>query len=331
MSLGTDSNNSELDPSKEGYRQALLSLMEYYSEEYWCAGWAWSLDFMLHLCAEGRWDRLATNHAQALRALVPLAGGWWVWSDEKKGKEFVSLDDWLPKFRAWEEGCKNDEWWEQVRPPKAGVADSNDSIADDDLPRDVRFQSAYARAREIVEGVFKPLTMELAKELVGRDLPGMLHTWRRLYHHALSIKDDETAAFLAACIEDLEFLHGRTYREPAPLSDPSGPTRSIPKRIWVFQGDRGRGIGAVFGDLDGARSWIQRHRLDGSLSEYPMNTGLYDWALDQGNHQAPADGDTASFIANFQDLGRKTLWFAHGAEYTPHPSAGLDVHIKEVP
>jgi hypothetical protein len=61
---------------------------------------------------------------------------------------------------------------------------------------------------------FKPLTLDLARELVGKELPGLLHQWRRLYHHALSIQDQETAEFLAACIRDLEGIHARTYKEP---------------------------------------------------------------------------------------------------------------------
>jgi|GEM_PF-3964399 len=76
-----------------------------------------------------------------------------------------------------------------------------------------KFATAQKGAEAIVSQVFKPLTMELARDLVGKDLPGMLHHWRRLYHHALSIHDQETAAFLGACIEDLERLHARTYMD----------------------------------------------------------------------------------------------------------------------
>ena len=75
------------------------------------------------------------------------------------------------------------------------------------------FTTALDETDPIVSQMFKPLTMELARELVGRDLPILLYRWRRLYHHALSIHEQETAAFLGACIEDLERLHAWTYKD----------------------------------------------------------------------------------------------------------------------
>jgi len=62
---------------------------------------------------------------------------------------------------------------------------------------------------------FKPLTLKLAQDLVGKELPGLLQQWRRLYHHAVSIQDLETAEFLGACIKDLEGIQTRTYCEPS--------------------------------------------------------------------------------------------------------------------
>jgi len=85
---------------------------------------------------------------------------------------------------------------------------------------DAEFRRAVEAGAAIVNATFKPLTLDHAKRLVGRDLLGILHGWRRLYHHALSIQDPETAAFLAACIEDLERLHTITYSESAGHGEP---------------------------------------------------------------------------------------------------------------
>jgi hypothetical protein len=77
-------------------------------------------------------------------------------------------------------------------------------------------QEQMERIGAVVAEVFPPLDLARAKELVGRDLAGSLHSWRRLWHHANATGDAKTADFLSACIEDMERIQTRTYRDGEP-------------------------------------------------------------------------------------------------------------------
>ncbi|MGE8242425.1 MAG: DUF7710 domain-containing protein [Sphingobacterium sp.] len=50
-------------------------------------------------------------------------------------------------------------------------------------------------------------------------------------------------------------------------------------RIWGFHGEGGRFSSGVFTSIEKAEIWIARHKLSGVLTAYPIDEGLYDWAL----------------------------------------------------
>lgn len=70
--------------------------------------------------------------------------------------------------------------------------------------------------------------------------------------------------------------------------------------VWVFFGAGARFASGVFDTRDKAEDWIRRHGLHGTLTRYPMNTGVYDWAIEQG-HFAPSKPHHTSreFIQGF--------------------------------
>jgi len=50
------------------------------------------------------------------------------------------------------------------------------------------------------------------------------------------------------------------------------------KTIWVFNGANSQFSGGVFEELHVAENWIAKNNLTGMLTEYPINTGVFDWA-----------------------------------------------------
>lgn len=40
--------------------------------------------------------------------------------------------------------------------------------------------------------------------------------------------------------------------------------------------------GGVFDSKDLAEKWIEKHKLSGVLTKYPVNTGVFDWMLEEG-------------------------------------------------
>lgn len=50
--------------------------------------------------------------------------------------------------------------------------------------------------------------------------------------------------------------------------------------IWVFHGAQGRFTSGIFNSVNIAEEWIAKHKLTGMLTEYPLNKGVYDWAIE---------------------------------------------------
>lgn len=70
--------------------------------------------------------------------------------------------------------------------------------------------------------------------------------------------------------------------------------------VWIFCGDRGDFPSGVFFNLNLAEEWIAKHRLTGVLTQYPGNTGIYDWMIKQGHFQPnSAQRETPRFIGRF--------------------------------
>lgn len=87
--------------------------------------------------------------------------------------------------------------------------------------------------------------------------------------------------------------------------------------VWVFNGARSNFPSGIFTDLDRAERWIEQHRLTGTLTMYPVDAGVYDWAIDKGlfrpdqPHQATPDfigGFTSASIEHhhYEDGRRQT-------------------------
>jgi hypothetical protein len=49
--------------------------------------------------------------------------------------------------------------------------------------------------------------------------------------------------------------------------------------IWIFHGAGGRFSSGAFTTKEKAEDWISRHNLTGILTKYPLDDGVYDWAV----------------------------------------------------
>ncbi len=52
--------------------------------------------------------------------------------------------------------------------------------------------------------------------------------------------------------------------------------------IWIFNGTNGAIPSGVFSEKETAEIWIAENQLTGLLAKYPINQGLYDWAVTNG-------------------------------------------------
>lgn len=83
--------------------------------------------------------------------------------------------------------------------------------------------------------------------------------------------------------------------------------------IYVFNGVKKGFPSAVFNDLQKASEWISLHKLTGVLTRYPINIGVYDWAV-ENEYFVPKDESqiSADFIANFSSSSLEHFHYEEG-------------------
>ncbi|MFC5821918.1 DUF7710 domain-containing protein [Nonomuraea harbinensis] len=91
------------------------------------------------------------------------------------------------------------------------------------------------------------------------------------------------------------------------MSD-SGPTT-----VWVFLGEDAQWPSGVFRTRDRAESWIKAAKMTGMLTEYPLDTGVYDWAIEH-DHFRPraAHQQTPSFMGRFTTAHQEHFHYTDG-------------------
>jgi len=82
------------------------------------------------------------------------------------------------------------------------------------------------------------------------------------------------------------------------------------KRVWVFNGARNHFPSAVFTERRLAEAWIQKHQLEGTLTAYPLNISIYDWAIAKGCFTPKQEEQASpSFISNFSSASQEHYHF----------------------
>jgi len=83
--------------------------------------------------------------------------------------------------------------------------------------------------------------------------------------------------------------------------------------VWVFTGTRAQFPAGVFRGRETAERWIRQHGLTGTLTAYPVDVGVYDWAVTAGYFSPRQDDQRASeFIQRFSSASQEHYHYEHG-------------------
>lgn len=83
--------------------------------------------------------------------------------------------------------------------------------------------------------------------------------------------------------------------------------------IWLFNGEMGRFASGAFRERKLAEDWIRAHQLTGILTKYPINVGVYDWAVEEGIFNVKKEEHrTSSFIGRFTSAAQEHYHYMNG-------------------
>ena len=85
--------------------------------------------------------------------------------------------------------------------------------------------------------------------------------------------------------------------------------------VWVFNGTHGTFPAAVFSSREKAEDWIIRRRLSGTLTRYPIDEPIYEWAIALGYFKPKReDQSCAAFIQRFSSASQEHYHYEDGGE-----------------
>jgi hypothetical protein len=85
--------------------------------------------------------------------------------------------------------------------------------------------------------------------------------------------------------------------------------------VWVFVAEGATLPSGVFRDKKSAQAWIEKHSLSGVLTEYPLDVGIFDWAISNGFFKTKhASQETPSFIGRFTSAYLRHSHFDKGKD-----------------
>lgn len=83
--------------------------------------------------------------------------------------------------------------------------------------------------------------------------------------------------------------------------------------VWIFNGINGRFASGVFDDLEKAETWIAQNKLTGVLTNYPLNKGVYDWAVEHTYFSPNSEEQkTSEFIGKFSSASQEHFHYEDG-------------------
>jgi hypothetical protein len=86
-----------------------------------------------------------------------------------------------------------------------------------------------------------------------------------------------------------------------------------PDAVWVFHGANAQFTSAVFTSRSKAEEWIEENELSGMLTRYPLNTSIYDWAIQTGVWQPSREHHhNPEFKQRFTSAALEHVHFEHG-------------------
>lgn len=84
-------------------------------------------------------------------------------------------------------------------------------------------------------------------------------------------------------------------------------------RVWLFNGEGAHFASGVFSELSLAEDWISKHSLTGILTEYPVDEGVFDWAIEHNLFKPKPDKRLdAVFIGRFTSGAQEHFHYVAG-------------------
>ena len=81
--------------------------------------------------------------------------------------------------------------------------------------------------------------------------------------------------------------------------------------VWVFHSIR-YFTGGVFSNRETAERWIAKHGLTGILTKYPLDIGVYDWAIARDLYSPVGERETPEFIGSFTTASQEHFHYSEG-------------------
>lgn len=97
------------------------------------------------------------------------------------------------------------------------------------------------------------------------------------------------------------------------------------KQVWVFLGiGRNPHPSAVFTDRHLAHEWIKKNKLKGILTAYPLDIGVYDWAVANGYFKPKNETHTSpEFIQSFSNAAQEHYHYEEDEDYERYPNPNI--------
>jgi hypothetical protein len=88
------------------------------------------------------------------------------------------------------------------------------------------------------------------------------------------------------------------------------------KHVWIFNGPGARFPAGAFTSRGLAEEWIRARRLSGVLTAYPLDEGVFDWAMrhDLVTGRARGRGDDPVFVGAFSSATQEHYHYENGAK-----------------
>lgn len=83
--------------------------------------------------------------------------------------------------------------------------------------------------------------------------------------------------------------------------------------VWIFHGANGRFASGAFTEPARAEEWIRKNQLTGVLTFYPLNMGVYEWAVENRLFSPKKEEHyTPEFIGKFSAASQDHFHYENG-------------------
>ncbi len=87
--------------------------------------------------------------------------------------------------------------------------------------------------------------------------------------------------------------------------------------VWIFSAEGSQFPGGVFTTLDLAEAWVLGHKLSGVLTRYPIDIGVWDWAILRSHFSPRSEKHSEpDFVGRFTAATLEHYHFESGKKLT---------------